>query len=266
MIRARAWAWAWITSSIQVAWFVAAAAGLALTLRLEEALDALGAGPGLAARALDAWFLLPLLAGAAFAARRAWRGSGPAASRALRGAPPVVTALLLCALFASGRGYWLHRFAPVREGVLYRSAQLGAAALESAVAGHGIRTLVSLRSEPELLARERSLAERLGLRFEHVPMHDTAAGVARFLEIVADPSARPVLVHCQYGVARTGVASAAFRMEYDGWDNERALAEARRFAGYDGLEDGSSRRAFILSYAPRQRTAGVPPPPAARPR
>ena len=87
-----------------------------------------------------------------------------------------------------------------------------------------------------------------GIRFIHIPMDETAEGVERFLEVVGDPNNHPILAHCRNGVARTGVVSAVYRMEYDDWENADALAEARRIGGYDTLREGSRKREFILSY------------------
>ena len=53
--------------------------------------------------------------------------------------------------------------------------------------------------------------------------------IAEFLAIVSDPANRPVLVHCEYGNARTGFAVAAYRIAGEDWTYEKALAEALDF-------------------------------------
>ncbi len=237
---------------LQGSWLALAAAAWSVTLRIEGVLDALGAGPAWSARTLDAWALLPPFAVACVLGRRIARDRAAGRpARALACAALALSAALVAGFFFGHREFLLHRFAAVREGVLYRSAQMGQASLGRIFEDHGIQTLVVLVDSPEVLERERAFSERHGVRFVHVPMNDPARGASRFLEIVRDPARHPVLVHCEYGIGRTGIASAVFRMEFDGWDGGRALAEARLFGGYDAFENGSSGRQFILSYAPR---------------
>lgn len=248
-----AWAVAGLGVLLEVVWLAAVAMDHNATLALAEALDAVGAGPALSERAIDAAVLLPLLGiGALFAvlARRAPpRGGLP---RGLAVALPAAAALLLAAVFLPLRDYLLYRFAPVEEGVLYRSGQTSEATLERIVERHGIRTLFFLRNPGKELERERSFAEQHGLRFLHVSKDDHAWGAGRFWRVMDDPANFPVLIHCRYGIARTGLIAAVYRMEYQGWDNERALREARLFGGFGNFGEDSNMRGFLLSYVPRQ--------------
>jgi len=41
----------------------------------------------------------------------------------------------------------------------------------------------------------------------------------------------PVLIHCKHGQNRTGLVAALYRMVYQGWSKEEALAEMRSFGG-----------------------------------
>jgi protein tyrosine phosphatase (PTP) superfamily phosphohydrolase (DUF442 family) len=233
-----------------VGWLIFTSVSQTVTLRVEEFLDALGASPGVAARALDAWVLLPIAAiGFAYAFAHGRR------SRADSGWRPsafVAVATLFCAVFFfANSSYLLHRFSPVREAVLYRSAQMGEATLRGSLERYGIRTLLVLRNSNEVRERESRLAESVGVRFVYIRMDETEDGVERFLEVVGDANNHPILAHCRHGIARTGVVSAVFRMEYDDWENTDALAEARRIGGYDTFGEGSKKREFILSYEPR---------------
>ncbi len=247
-INAGPWRTAALCSGAQLGWVILTSVSQTVTLRVEELLDSLGAPPSVAARVLDAWVLLPIVAiGVAYVFSRS---RDPRPSRSM-GLAAVAIATLLCSVFfLANRAYLLHRFSPVRDEVLYRSAQMGEATLRHAIDRYGIRTLVVLRNSDEVRERESRLAAATGRRFIHIPMDETGDGVARFLEVVGDPNNHPVLAHCRHGIARTGVVSAVFRMEYDDWDNADALAEARRFGGYDTLREGSRKREFILSYEP----------------
>ena len=242
----------------QLAWLVLTAAGQTLTLHLEEVLDGWGASPAIAAGALTGWVLFPIAAIGLLGllALRSPRGSHTrqvTTAARLPVAALTLATLGCAAVFLSQRDYLLHRFGTVREGVLFRSAQMGEATLRGALTRHGVRTLVVLRNASDVRERERALAEEAGVHFVHIPMDDPGAGVSHFLEIMSDPSHHPVLAHCRHGVARTGVVSAVFRMEFDHWGAEEALAEARRYGGYDTLREGSRKRAFIPDYEPRLR-------------
>jgi protein-tyrosine phosphatase len=70
-----------------------------------------------------------------------------------------------------------------------------------------------------------------------------------------DPAYHPVLIHCSHGCGRTGVFTAIYRMEYQGWSNRDALNEARRksgsLPGNKGFRDDNRKAKFLLAYQPR---------------
>jgi protein tyrosine/serine phosphatase len=156
---------------------------------------------------------------------------------------------------AWGRWWRLPRFEAVRPGVLYRSAAMPTAATQRRVLERsGARTVVILRSEAEMeegewYQRERRLAHEAGARVVEIPMaYDTPPRrdqVRRFLEVVDDPAARPVLVHCEAGVVRTGMMVAVYRMEREGWSPEEALEE---FQEHAGRRSQDPRRRHILQF------------------
>ena len=82
--------------------------------------------------------------------------------------------------------------------------------------------------------------------------------IGRFLAIMDDPANRPVLVHCMHGVGRTGLLCALFRMEYDGWDAERAIQEAQDYAVGGSFYEGQDKSDYLRSYVPRSERPGAP--------
>ena len=108
---------------------------------------------------------------------------------------------------------------------LYRSAQPTAPGFQ-ALAKHGIRTIVNLRS----FHSDRKKIGDLDLHYEHIFMkawHAEDHEVVRFLKIVTDPKKQPVLVHCQHGADRTGTMCAIYRVALQGWTKEEAIREMK---------------------------------------
>ncbi|RMG42887.1 MAG: hypothetical protein D6718_13295 [Acidobacteria bacterium] len=110
----------------------------------------------------------------------------------------------------------------------------------------GYRTVVNLRTEGEAgsLPDEPDLVRRLGLRYVAIPV-DHAAGltednVRALHEILEDPEARPMIVHCASG-NRVGALFALHARMFEGLPPEEALAAGRQ-AGLTRLEPEVRRR------------------------
>jgi len=72
-------------------------------------------------------------------------------------------------------------------------------------------------------------------------------------------------VHCHDGIGRTGAFVALYRMEYQGWPNERARREAVVWPGYSSFDKDQRKGKFVLGYTPRSRRGrDAPPRPPAR--
>ena len=96
---------------------------------------------------------------------------------------------------------------------------------------------------------------RKGKNVVSIPMHafvdsdpPSDEDVRRFFAVVLDPGRRPVFVHCAQGKDRTGTMCALYRIEIQGWTNERALAEMRGF-GFHEIYGDLER--FVRDYRPR---------------
>jgi protein tyrosine/serine phosphatase len=187
----------------------------------------------------------------------------------------VVAALIPGAWFGlNGLGYVLEdpsdypgpaKFATVEKDVLYRSGMLSIEDFSRLVKEHGIKTVLCVRggtSSPLQNAwfrRETGFCEQNGIRFVHAPMisadsEKNPRAVERFWELVDDPSARPILVHCEAGVDRTGVLSYLYRIHRQGWTAEAAHREM--------MELGASKR----RVDPILEQVGEMAPPAEAPR
>jgi tyrosine-protein phosphatase SIW14 len=120
-------------------------------------------------------------------------------------------------------------FHKVNEQV-YRGAQPTGQGFAS-LAKIGIKTVIDLRETNGRSAVEKKTVEANGMRYINVPMFGMTApsnaDVQKVLALFNDSSAGPVFVHCRRGADRTGTVVACYRISHDGWNNAKALQEAK---------------------------------------
>jgi len=120
-----------------------------------------------------------------------------------------------------------------------------------ALAALGIKTIIDLTDDPK--DYEKPLVESLGMKYVHIPMiakkYPTAEATETFLKTVNNPETGKFYVHCAGGRHRTGVMTAVYRMEKDGWTADRAFQEMKRYRfGMDFLHP--EFKSFVYSYRP----------------
>jgi protein tyrosine phosphatase (PTP) superfamily phosphohydrolase (DUF442 family) len=106
---------------------------------------------------------------------------------------------------------------------LYRGALPTAEGLQE-LKKLGVRTVVDLR-EPN---GDQATMAQLGLTYEHIPMTAFRVKdehVVQFLRIAGAADRAPIFVHCKRGADRTGLMSAVYRIAFQGWTKEQAIAE-----------------------------------------
>jgi protein tyrosine/serine phosphatase len=115
----------------------------------------------------------------------------------------------------------------------------------------GVTFIVDLREPSHATKFEKEQAEKLGMKYLNVPFPPLSAPspdqVRTVLGLLLENPSQTVFVHCRRGKDRTGTLIACYRIQHDGWNNDRALAEARQF-GMSPAERGM--RAFILHFTP----------------
>ena len=110
---------------------------------------------------------------------------------------------------------------------LFRGAQPSGDGFQ-ALAKMGVGIVVDLRGEGD---NEREQVTRLGMEYVALPSqcsHMTAEGIAKFLTILREHPDKKVFVHCHYGVDRTGMMVAAYRIS-QGWTAEESRREMESF-------------------------------------
>jgi protein tyrosine/serine phosphatase len=141
--------------------------------------------------------------------------------------------LILCLTFSAGAATiqdapGVPNFHKVDENV-FRGAQPTPAGFQN-LAKLGVKTIIDLR-RPDEHAGEKQVVEGLGMRYISVPMRGMAAPtkdqMKEVFAVLHDSRAWPVFVHCRQGKDRTGTVVACYRIEHQGWQNRRALQEAR---------------------------------------
>jgi len=133
---------------------------------------------------------------------------------------------------------------------LFRGAEPSVAGL-SELGAAGVRLVIDLREAGAGTEFEKRQAEKLGMKYKNIPFQPlaapTPAQVQMVLNLLVQNRAETVFVHCRRGKDRTGTVIACYRIQHDGWDQERALKEARRF-GMSPVEVGM--KAFVLHFTP----------------
>lgn len=120
---------------------------------------------------------------------------------------------------------------------LYRSA-LPQASAQSLLKSLGIVTVINFyqRGDGSWLHDPQIHQVQLPLRTDRIDDAD----VLEVLRSIRQAQARgPVLIHCKHGQNRTGLIAAMYRVVYQGWSKQQALAEMRGggFGGEDRMGD-----------------------------
>ncbi len=113
----------------------------------------------------------------------------------------------------------------------------------------GFASIVNLRLAGEAGAdveQQQAAAKAIGLGYFHVPFSSNApdpAAADRFIDAITSPGAEPAFIHCGGG-NRAASMWLIKRLVVDGWDAERATAEAAALG-----QTSPALRQFAIDYA-----------------
>jgi tyrosine-protein phosphatase SIW14 len=179
----------------------------------------------------------------------------PAFTSPRTGVLALTFALLPAATVSGASLNGVPNFQTVNDHV-YRGAQPSTEGFQN-LAKIGIKTVVDLREEADDRKREMKAVSDLGMRYVHIPMKGmrtpSEKQISDALKVLNDDSQGPVFVHCRLGKDRTGVVIAAYRIQHDGWENQRALKEARSI-GMSWFQFPLQR--YLIAYKPPPREPG----------
>lgn len=141
----------------------------------------------------------------------------------------------------------------VVAGRVYRSAQLTPARLEAFVRKHGIRTVINLRGRPfdDWYPAEMRATQELGVSQEDITTSANrlpSPGEIRRLIEVFDRSEHPLLIHCQQGADRTGLAAAMYQLLYTDASYDTARRQCSLRFGHLRFHTAASMDEFLDRY------------------
>lgn len=168
----------------------------------------------------------------------------------------------------------------VAPGVLVRSAQPGRGDIERLAREDGIKTILSLRDgeDPAVIAYAKAhgmdwIVLKMKADLPPTPEQEElfltlaegrTVDLDRYREVIRQGSrasgqvvfGRPLLLHCQGGSDRTGVMTALFRIEEQGWSVEEAKADMLRHYHLWFMHPAQYR--FLDQYHPRRMVSQRP--------
>lgn len=139
--------------------------------------------------------------------------------------------------------------------ILIRSPQPDADDLEELHERFGVQTVVNLRGEKpgaSWFEEEREGVARIGARWVHLRTSGKSAPspeqVEAFLDLVQDRDNWPIVLHCQGGIHRTGLWSALYRIQFQGWSSERAIEEMEDLYFDWSITDRDALKRWLRGY------------------
>lgn len=159
-----------------------------------------------------------------------------------------------------------HNFETITEGKVYKSGVIPPDELESYITKYHIKSVVDLRfpgtgdtiNNPEIpaeLIAEKNAVEKIkGVNYfnngsDQVPKPEN---LNLFFKIMDNPANYPVLIHCYHGIGRAEMYSAIYRIEYEGFTNEKARSGVRTLIKWSSFDDGKPKGEFLKNYISRK--------------
>jgi protein tyrosine/serine phosphatase len=160
-----------------------------------------------------------------------------------------------------------HNFETITEGKVYKSGVIPPDEIADYVNKYHIKSIVDLRfpgtlnlkDNPEipaeLTAEQNAVAKIKGVTYfnngsDQVPKEEN---LVTFFKIMDNPANYPVLIHCYHGVGRAEMYSALYRIEYEGWNTEKARTNTRFLTKWSSFDIGTPKGDYLMQYHPRKQ-------------
>lgn len=159
-----------------------------------------------------------------------------------------------------------HNFETITEGKVYKSGVIPPNEIDAYVKKYNIKSIIDLRypgtgddiNNPEIPAELKSeknaVAKIIGVNYfnngsDQVPAQKN---LDVFFKIMDNPANYPVLIHCYHGVGRAEMYAALYRIEYEGWDKDKARTSTRFLTKWSSFDLGKEKGDFLHNYISRK--------------
>lgn len=121
-------------------------------------------------------------------------------------------------------------FSAVQEGVCYRSKTVSPEALKKYISDFKIKTILNLREASGVwFEKEDAVVKAAGIALETITLNGRALpsqdAMIKIFKLFENQAAQPILIHCQAGADRTGLAAAFWKLTQQNASLEDALAQ-----------------------------------------
>ena len=147
-------------------------------------------------------------------------------------------------------------FHPITYGEAYRSAQLDADEMEHYIKKYNIQSMVNLRGknpEASWYREETDMSAALNIKHYDISLSSSrepsGEDISRIIEIFKSAS-RPVLIHCQAGADRSGLAAAIWKVIVDKQPKSEADKQLSIFYGHFPIGKTSAMDHFFQNWNP----------------
>jgi protein tyrosine/serine phosphatase len=124
------------------------------------------------------------------------------------------------------------------SGSIYRGAQPSPEGFPE-LKKLGIAVVVDFRDDREEIQREKTRVITEGMAFVSIPWNarnnPSRDNVVAFFTTLHDNFGKKIFIHCERGADRTGTMIALYRITYDHWTPDQAVAEMNAFHYWNNL-------------------------------
>ncbi len=134
-------------------------------------------------------------------------------------------------------------FHTVEKGKLYRSKQLNTKTLKSYIKKYDIKTVINLRGEnpgKKWWEEEKMATNDINVNFYNIPLSAVRLPSKQHIKEllgIYDNALGPILIHCQGGADRTGMASALWKLYKEEKDKKTAQKQLSIKFGHRKLKN-----------------------------
>jgi protein tyrosine/serine phosphatase len=154
-----------------------------------------------------------------------------------------ISLTVLVLLLLSSTGYFLYmyeqgNFYPITYGEAYRSAQLDRDEFEYYIKKYNIKSIINLRGEhpdESWYKEEKEVSAEYNIKHYDISLSASCEpdeAVVRNLIEIYNNASRPILIHCQAGADRSGLAAAIWKVVIDKEPKSEAGKQLSIFYGH----------------------------------